>query len=102
MASIEPAAANMSTLAIRESVGSEGVNTSSFSRTASADVPTLLERLRMLRDQIRIGQDFGDRFAHDLMVGELLGDALVLAREGTEEQGEEAYDKLVALLTGAA
>ena len=36
------------------------------------------------------------------MVGELLGDALVLAKEeGKEKQGEEAYEKLVALLTGA-
>ncbi|KAM0695777.1 hypothetical protein Q7P36_004259 [Cladosporium allicinum] len=101
MASIEPAA-NVSTLAVQESARSGGVSISSFSRTASADVPTLLERLRVLRDQIRTDQDFGDRFVHDPMVGELLGDALVLAKEeGKEKQGEEAYDKLVALLTGA-
>ena len=102
MASIEPASANVSTLSVQESARSGGVNISSFSRTASADVPTLLERLRVLRDQIRTDQDFGDRFVHDPMVGELLGDALVLAKEeGKEKQGEEAYDKLVALLTGA-
>jgi hypothetical protein len=102
MASIEPASANVSTLSVQKGARSGGVNISSFSRTASADVPTLLERLRVLRDQIRTDQDFGDRFVHDPMVGELLGDALVLAKEeGKEEQGEEAYDKLVALLRDA-
>ena len=101
MASIEPAA-NVSTLTVQESARSGDVSISSFSRMASADVPTLLERLRVLRDQIRTDQDFDDRFVHNPMVGELLGDALVLAKEeGKEEQGEEAYDKLVALLTGA-
>jgi hypothetical protein len=105
MASIEPASANApmpDRLAIQEDARSSGVTTSPASRTASADVPTLQERLVKLRRLVITDGDFSLKFLNDPMVGELLGEAQELANGGKVEQADRACDKVIAYLTNAA
>jgi hypothetical protein len=105
MASIEPASANApmpDRLAIQEDARSSGVATSPASRTASADVPTLQERLVNLRRRVITDRDFSTKFLNDPMVCELLGEAQELANGGQEEQVDRACDKVIAYLTNAA
>lgn len=105
MASIEPASANVpmpDRLAIQEDACSSGVATSSASRTASADVPTLQGRLVNLRRRVITDRDFSTKFLNDPMVCGLLGEAQELANGGQEERADRACNKVIAYLTNAA
>jgi hypothetical protein len=96
-ASPGPAPAIVSTadrLASQEANPAAAVRTSSVSGTASADVPSLQQRLRGLRGQVLREGYLGVRFIDD----KLLCDAQRLADEGKEEEGEEACDRFVAYM----
>jgi hypothetical protein len=96
-ASPGPASAIVSTadrLARQEDDFAAAVGTSSVSRTASADIPSLQQRLRGLRGQVLREGYLGVKFIDD----KLLCDAQRLVDEGKEEEGEEACDRSVAYM----
>jgi hypothetical protein len=96
-ASPGPASAIVSTadrLARQEDDFAAAVGTSSVSRTASADIPSLQQRLRGLRGQVLREGYLGVKFIDD----KLLCDAQRLVDEGKEEEGEEACDRFVAYM----
>jgi hypothetical protein len=96
-ASPGPASAIVSTadrLARQEDDFAAAVGTSPVSRTASANVPSLQQRLRGLRGQVLREGYLGVKFIDD----KLLCDAQRLVDEGKEEEGEEACDRFVAYM----
>jgi hypothetical protein len=96
-ASPGPASAIVSTadrLASQEDDFAAAVGTSSVSRTASADVPSLQQRLRGLRGKVLREGYLGVKFIDD----KLLCDAQRLADDGKEEEGEKACNRFVAYM----
>jgi hypothetical protein len=92
-----PASAIVSTadrLASQEDDFAAAVGTSSVSRTASADVPSLQQRLRGLRGKVLREGYLGVKFIDD----KLLCDAQRLADDGKEEEGEKACNRFVAYM----